>query len=106
MMLSTKNREDSQQNTSYSPSLSQNRSNKINYFTESNNDNINSHDMSINSLEIADGLKELLIKYGFTLEELLTMPTSDLAEFRGIDLYIAKIICTAARKSSNCSNSI
>ena len=85
---------------------SQNRSNKINYFTESNNDHINSHDMGINSLEIADGLKELLIKYGFTLEELLTMPTSDLAEFLGIDLYIAKIICTAARKSSNCSNSI
>ena len=94
-MLSTKNREDSQQNISYSPSLSQSKSNKINYFTESNYDNINSHDMSINSLEIADGLKELLIKYGFTLEELLTMPTSDLAEFLGIDLYIAKIICTA-----------
>jgi hypothetical protein len=59
--------------------------------------------MRINSLEIADGLKELLIKYGFTLEELLTMPASDLAEFLGIDLYIAKIICTAPRKSSNCS---
>jgi hypothetical protein len=62
--------------------------------------------VSINSIDIADGLKELLIKYGFTLEELLTMPTSDLAEFLGIDLYIAKIICTTARKSSNCSNSI
>jgi hypothetical protein len=55
--------------------------------------------------EIADGLKELLIKYGFTLEELLTMPTSDLAEFLGIDLHIAKIIL-AARKSTKCSNSI
>ena len=85
---------------------SQSKSNKINYFTESNNDHINSHSMSINSLEIADGLKELLIKYGFTLEELLTMPTSDLAEFLGIDIYIANIICTAARKSTNCSNSI
>ena len=105
-MLSTKNREDSQQNISYSPSLSQSKSNKTNYFTETNYDHINSHSMSINSLEIADGLKKLLIKYGFTLEELLTMPASDLAEFLGIDLYIAKIICTAARKSSNCSNSI
>jgi hypothetical protein len=56
--------------------------------------------------EIADGLKELLIKYGFTLEELLTMPTSDLAEFLGIDRHIAKIIFTAARKSTKCSNSI
>ena len=105
-MLSTENREDSQRNISYSPSLSQSKSNKTNYFTESNNDHINSHSMSINSLEIADGLKELLIKYGFTLEELLTMPTSDLAEFLGIDIYIANIICTAARKSTNCSNSI
>jgi hypothetical protein len=86
-MLSTKNRENSQQNISYSPSLSQNRSNKINYFTESNNDHINSHDMGINSLEIADGLKELLIKYGFRLEELLTMPTSDLAEFLGRPIH-------------------
>ena len=104
-MLSTKNREDSQQNISYSLSLSQSKSNNTNYFTETNYDHINSHSMSINSLEIADGLKELLIKYGFKLEE-LTMPSSDLAEFLGIDLYIAKIICTAARKSSNCSNSI
>jgi hypothetical protein len=90
----------------HSPSLSQSKSNKTNYFTENNNHHINSHSMSINSLEIADGLKELLIKYGFTLEELLTTPTSDLAEYLGIDLYIAKIICTAARKSSSCSNSI
>ena len=96
MMLSTKNREDSQQNISYSPSLSQNRSNKTNYFTENNNHHINSHSMSINSLEIAGGLKELLIKYGFTTEGLSILPSSELAEFLGIDKYIVQLISSAA----------
>ena len=53
------------------------------------------------SLDIADGLKELLIKYRFTLKELLSIPASELAEFLGTDLYVAKIICGAARKLSN-----
>jgi|SRR5919109_1578718 hypothetical protein len=80
------------------------KANKTNYFTEnSNNDYIYPNNIIINSLDIADGLKELLIKYGFTLEELSSMSFSKLAEFLGIDLYVAKIICTAARKLSNCN---
>jgi hypothetical protein len=97
-MLSTYNRRDGQQSISY------NKRRKINYFTANNNDHIYPENVAINSLSIADGLKELLIKYAFTLEELSTMSTSELAEFFGIDLYVAEIICNAARKLSNCSN--
>ena len=72
---------------------------------KNNNDNNNTYSYSdkvaINSLDIADGLKELLIKYRYTLEELLKISSSELDEFLGIDLYVAKIICTAARKLYN-----
>ena len=57
--------------------------------------------IAINSLDIADGLKKLLTKYGFTLDELLNMPSSELAEFLGIDKYVAQIVCHAATKLSN-----
>ena len=61
----------------------------------------NSENIAINSLEIADGLKELLTKYDFTLNELLSIPTTELAEFLGIDRYIAQTIGSAATKLSN-----
>jgi len=57
--------------------------------------------IAINSLDIADGLKKLLTKYGFTLNELLNMPSSELAEFLGIDKYVAQIIGRAATNLSN-----
>jgi len=57
--------------------------------------------IAINSLDIADGLKELLNKYGFTLNKLLNMPSSELAEFIGIDKYVAQIIGCAATRLSN-----
>jgi hypothetical protein len=72
-----------------------------------NNNNSNkkirnySDNTAINSLEIADGLKELLTKYDFTLNELLSIPSTELAEFLGIDKYIAQIIGSAATKLSN-----
>ena len=52
----------------------------------------------INQLDIADGLKELLIN-SFTLESLLNASASDLAEVLGIDQYIAKIINDAVNKA-------
>src|SRR5919106_2526307 len=100
-MLLTYNREDSQHELPYSLSLSNGKKNKTDYFTKSSNDHINPEIIAINSLDIADGLKELLIKYRFTLKELLSIPASELAEFLGVDLYVAKIICGAARKLSN-----
>jgi hypothetical protein len=73
----------------------------------SNNNNSNkkihnySDNIAINSLEIADGLKELLTNYHFTLNELLSIPSTELAEFLGIDRYSAQIIGSAAMKLSN-----
>jgi hypothetical protein len=96
-MLSTIEGEDSRQIISHFSLPS--KKNKTNYFTESKNNNHNN--THINSLDIADGLKELLIKYGFTLEVLLNTSSSEIAEFLGIDQYVAEIICTSARKSSN-----
>jgi hypothetical protein len=89
-------KEDVKYTTSYSPTVlpkeKEGETNNNNYhYTYSNN-------MIINSLDIADGLKELLIKYGFTLELLSTMSQSGLAEILGIDVYAAKIICNTARK--------
>ena len=49
-------------------------------------------------LEIADGLKELLMDYGFTSRRILKIQSSDLASMLGIDDYIAKIICNAAKR--------
>jgi len=57
--------------------------------------------IAINFLDIVDGLKKLLTKYGFTLNELLNMPSSELAEFLGIDKYVAQIIGRSATKLSN-----
>ena len=94
-MLSINDRVDSRQISHFSLS---NKKNKTNCFTEKKNNHINTQ---INSLDIADGLKELLIKNGFTLEVLLNTSSSEIADFLGIDQYVAEIICTAARKSSN-----
>jgi hypothetical protein len=52
----------------------------------------------INQLDVADGLKELLISKSFTLKLLLETPVSELAKMLGIDNYIASIIHNAARK--------
>jgi hypothetical protein len=76
--------------------------NRSNNFPENYNSNCIYHDSTfINSLDIADGLKELLIKYRFTLKELSNMSYSELAEYLSIDPYVAKIIRAAAMKLSN-----
>lgn len=51
---------------------------------------------TINQLDIADGLKELLISNGFTIRLLLKTSTSELAKILGIDDYIAKLVRDAA----------
>ena len=52
----------------------------------------------INQLDIADGLKELLISNGFTLRLLLKASAPELAKILGIDEYIAKLVRAAAKK--------
>src|ERR671931_2922681 len=55
----------------------------------------------INQLDIAEGLKEILLIHGFNLESLLIMRPHDLAEMLGIDEYVAKIIIDAAYDIKN-----
>jgi hypothetical protein len=101
-MITNYKRGNVRNNTISSQSLLQNQGSG-----RSNNNNSNkkihnySDNIAINSLEIADGLKELLTKYDFTLNELLSIPSSELAELLGIDRYIAQIIGSAATKLSN-----
>jgi hypothetical protein len=47
---------------------------------------------SVDQLDIAEGLKELLLAYGIKLELLKSMSSNDLAEILGIDEYVASII--------------
>ena len=54
----------------------------------------------VKELEIADGLKELLIDCGFTRRRILKLQSADLASILGIDDYVAKIICNAAKRKS------
>ena len=54
----------------------------------------------VTELEIADGLKELLMDYGFTRQRLLTIQPADLASILGIEEYVAKIICNAAKRKT------
>jgi hypothetical protein len=97
-MITTFKRKDVKYTTSYSPIVLPKNEGKTN---NNNNNIIYPNDVIINSLDIADGLKDLLIKYRFTLELLLTISPSELSEILGIDKYIAKVICDAARKLSN-----
>jgi hypothetical protein len=52
----------------------------------------------INLLDIADGLKECLIKHGFTLETLLSSTCEKTATDLGIDLYVVNVIYAAAMR--------
>lgn len=51
-------------------------------------------------LEIADGLKDLLMDYGFTCEKILRIQSSQLASILGVEDYIGKIIYNAAKNVS------
>lgn len=51
----------------------------------------------ITQLDIADGLKELLINSGITLESLLNASASDFARILGIDEYVAKLVSDAIK---------
>jgi hypothetical protein len=52
----------------------------------------------INQLDIAYGLKQLLINNTFTLKSLLNTPVSELAKILGIDEYVASLINNAVRR--------
>jgi hypothetical protein len=60
----------------------------------------------INQLEIADGLKELLLSSSFTLKSLLNATVSDLAKTLGIDEHVAKLVSDAVNKAIKRSRSL
>ena len=60
------------------------------------NNNSQAHD--IKSLDIAGGLKDLLTVHGITIELLLSISATKLANTLGIDEYVARIICQSANR--------
>jgi len=52
----------------------------------------------VNQLDIPEGLKELIISHGFTLDLLLGSQPIDLAQTLGIDNDVAKMIINATRR--------
>jgi hypothetical protein len=55
----------------------------------------------IQVLELAIGIKDLLISAGFTtVDSLLRQSPSDLAAILGIEFYVAKIITDTAKKAA------
>ena len=52
----------------------------------------------IKEMSVADGLKALLIEYGFTTERLIRISPSDLAFILEIEEYVAKIVKNAAKE--------
>jgi hypothetical protein len=55
---------------------------------------------NILELPIADGLKELLIDYGFTQQRIVRTESTDFASILGIDDYLAEIIYNAAKRKT------
>jgi hypothetical protein len=53
----------------------------------------------LKSLKIADGLKDLLLQYGFTKQRILKIQPENLASILGIEEYVAKIIHNAAKQN-------
>jgi hypothetical protein len=64
-------------------------------FYDGNSNSHNDGDI-INHLDIAEGLKNMLVRHGFRLESLLNIRPDVLAEMFGIDEYVAKIVIRAA----------
>ena len=60
----------------------------------------------INRMEIANGLKELLISSGFTVKSLLNTSASDFAKILDIDEYVAKLLTDAISKAIKSSASM
>ena len=67
------------------------RNSSSNIIMDDNNSN------TINELDIADGLKHILISHGVTVEALLSISPTMIATKFGIDQYVANIIQKAAK---------
>ena len=56
---------------------------------------------TINNLDIAEGLKDMLVSNSIKLDSLLIIQPHDLSKMLGIDEYVAKIILSAVRNAKN-----
>ena len=63
-------------------------------YNETNN---NSDSSSLNELDLAHGLIELLVENDFTVESLTDTSSSELSKTLGIDQEVATLICKAAK---------
>ena len=52
----------------------------------------------VTDLPVADGLKEALLNYGITRNQILRYTTDELASILGVDQYVAKLIRGAAKQ--------
>ena len=65
-------------------------------YNETNN---NSDSSSLNELDLAHGLIDLLVENDFTVESLTDTSSSELSKTLGIDQEVAALICKAAAKN-------
>lgn len=56
------------------------------------------YDDKINCLQISTGLKDALIKMGFTIDSILNTDPAEIAEKLRIDKYVGQIIFEEAKK--------
>jgi hypothetical protein len=61
---------------------------------------------AIQMMEIAPGLKDMLLNAGFTIETILKSGPSEIAVVLGIDLYVAQIIFDTAKKTTDRTRSL
>jgi hypothetical protein len=60
---------------------------------------------TINDLDLANGLIELLVENNFTLKSLMDTSSSELSKTLGIDQEVATLICKAAKNKKMMTNS-
>lgn len=68
------------------------------YNNREKHSNNNNHGGTIDDLDLAYGLREMLVKSNYTLESLINTEPSTLSHVLAIDQEIAVIICAAATK--------
>lgn len=65
---------------------------------------MNANEVSVEQLQIADGLKDLLQNYGYdTIQSVTQSSEQEIAKILGIEDYIAKIILDEAKTLSSTS---
>jgi hypothetical protein len=107
---SNKNKETVNEYDAQSESLSRNDdydlAYKIKHNNNINNNNNYQNNSDIYNLDLADGLKSLLVNYNFNSELLLNITPSDLSATLGIDLDVATIIITSVVRQKKCNDEI